>query len=140
MADATTRSQSPLPVIDQAVGDSSLTPQQSTAQNPARVANIVRQRRRKNFGSLRHAKDSTEELRRTKGGRSGNSGNMTEPGQVVAIEGEAGGRERNATQYTVGNIASGRIYLRYAFASLFGDVLERTRFADERLMQTGRAC
>ncbi|KAL9062739.1 MAG: hypothetical protein Q9157_008673, partial [Trypethelium eluteriae] len=97
-----------LAVIDQSAGSSSSTPNQST-QNPRRVANVVRQRRRKNLPSLRHAKDSTEQLRRTMGG---NSGNTSEPGQVVAAEGEYGGRDRSATQYTVGNIASGRIYLR----------------------------
>ncbi|KAL9083188.1 MAG: hypothetical protein Q9165_008631 [Trypethelium subeluteriae] len=123
MADAITEPQDLLAVIDHSAGSSSSTPNQSTPQNPRRVANVVRQRRRKNLPSLRHAKDSTEQLRRTMGGHNGNT---SEPGQVVATEGEYGGRDRSAIQYTVGNIASGRIYLRYAFGNQvvsFGDML-----------------
>ncbi|KAI9674829.1 MAG: Guanine nucleotide exchange factor lte1 [Bathelium mastoideum] len=109
MADTISISLEPLPALDPAVANSPIAPSPPAPANPRRVANVVRQRRRKNFGSLRHAKDSTEQLRRVLGG---NSGNATDAGPVVPADSESGARDRSATQYTVGNIASGRIYLR----------------------------
>ena len=122
MADAIATSQHPYDITE----NSSTTPQ-PPPQNPRRVANIVRQRRRKNLPSLRYAKDSVEDLRRDMGG---NSGPINEGTQIVTIEGESASRERNATQYTVGNIASGRIYLRY------GPKTHATCLGNERVLLT----
>ncbi|KAI9712280.1 MAG: Guanine nucleotide exchange factor lte1 [Bogoriella megaspora] len=112
MAVATAKSQDPLQVNEPPVDldDNPATIHEAATQNPRRVANIVRQRRRKDYPPVPSFKQNPENMETSLGG---NAGVVGESAQAATItEGDAAGRDRSATQYTVGNIASGRIYLR----------------------------